>query len=291
MSKRIWILLALAVMFSGALSACGSSELAEDLTPIPTLPPGEEPSLAAPLAGSAPVEGDSLSEDELVALGETTFAAKCAFCHGPEDGTGPAFTGMAARAAERVEDMSAADYLLESIVEPDAHLVEGYGPMPPVAGQLSENEIAGLVAYILDKSGDTMTTGSEETPKPTEEPEPTTTPTDEPTSEPEPTTMPTEEPSSEPEAEVDLALGETLFAANCAACHGASVGAGPALTGMSARASEEVEGMSAEDYLHESIVDPSAHMVEGFSDIMPKVYGEQFSAEEIASIIGYILAQ
>ncbi|MBN1564024.1 MAG: c-type cytochrome [Anaerolineae bacterium] len=289
MSKRIWIMLAVALVSVLALNACGSGDLAEDLTPIPTLPPGEVPTLVEPVESSAPVaaESDSLSEEELVALGEETFGTNCAFCHGTENGAGPAFPGMAARATEQVEGQSAADYIHESIVDPGAYVVEGFGAMPPVAGQLSDTEIAGLVAYILAQSGDGEMAAEIEEPEPAEEP------TEEPTASPEPTAepKPTEEPKPATEIEIDLELGATLFASNCAACHGATDGPGPALTGMATRAAEQVEGQSAEDYVYESIVDPSAHVVEGYSNIMPKAYGSQFSESELASIAGYILTE
>lgn len=87
------------------------------------------------------------------------------------------------------------------------------------------------------------------------------------------------------------AAGEELFAASCSACHGETDGVGPALTGMGERAATRVEGMSAEDYLHESIVDPSAYVVEGFDDEMPKTYSDQFTDEELGDLIAYLLNQ
>ena len=38
-------------------------------------------------------------------------------------------------------------------------------------------------------------------------------------------------------------------------------------------------------------MEPGAHLVEGFNDIMPKTYGDQYSDEEIDDLIAYILAQ
>jgi len=89
----------------------------------------------------------------------------------------------------------------------------------------------------------------------------------------------------------DPAAGEALFAEACAGCHGAEPGAGPALPGMGERAATRVEGMTAAEYLHESIVDPGAYLVEGYQDIMPPTYGDQYSEAELADLVAYLLAQ
>ena len=85
--------------------------------------------------------------------------------------------------------------------------------------------------------------------------------------------------------------GEELFAATCAGCHGATAGAGPALVGMADRAATRVEGQSAEEYLHESIVNPGAFVVEGYSNIMPGGYGDQYSDTELDALVAYIMAE
>ena len=42
-------------------------------------------------------------------------------------------------------------------------------------------------------------------------------------------------------------------------------------------------------YLHESIVDPNAKIVKGFSaNIMPKTFGDTLSEEDIEAIIAYM---
>ena len=43
----------------------------------------------------------------------------------------------------------------------------------------------------------------------------------------------------------------------------------PTWQGVSGRAGDRVPGLSAEEYLRESIVDPAAYIVEGYPDIMP----------------------
>ena len=49
-----------------------------------------------------------------------------------------------------------------------------------------------------------------------------------------------------------------------------------------------VEGLSADEYLHQSIVDPSAYVVEGYDDIMPKDFGQKFSEQDLADLVTFI---
>ena len=298
MFKRTLIVVVAVLALGILLSACGGGELAKDLTPIPTLPQGEEPALVDALQGGGaaaatpePSTGDGGAMDQaaLVALGEDTFATECSGCHGAQDGAGPAFPGMAERAATEVDGMAAEDYLHESIVDPSAHVVEGFSDIMPKAygTELTDQQIEGLVAYIMAESGGGVTGGEEPAEEPTEEP--TEVPMEETT--PEPTEEPTVEAPEETAQTGDPVRGEELFNQACSACHGAQDGAGPALPGMGEVAAERVESMTAEDYLHEAIFDPSVYVVEGYADIMPKTFGEQFDEEQINDMIAYILTQ
>lgn len=254
------------LMAALVLAACSGGDLAEELTPIPTLPKGEEPELIEALRATpvppvvAPEGGAAPDTAQLVAQGKELFV-QCEACHGAADGAGPAFTGMGARAATRVAGMTAAEYLRQSIVQPSAYLVEGFADIMPKSygEQFTETELQALVAYILAETGEEMPAAEEE--------------------------------EAEETAAADPANGERLFATSCGGCHGAANGAGPALTGMGERAATRVAGMTAEAYLHQSIVEPGAYVVEGFADIMPKTYEEQFSEQELADIVAYILTQ
>jgi mono/diheme cytochrome c family protein len=75
--------------------------------------------------------------------------------------------------------------------------------------------------------------------------------------------------------------------AGCQACHG--TGTGPDLAGVGTRAATRKPGLSADQYLHESIMQPSALVVDGFADIMPKNFGQRMSAQNLADIIAYLL--
>lgn len=82
------------------------------------------------------------------------FARDCGACHSAAPDTvivGPSMAGIASRAATRVEGQNAHDYLLVSILKPDAHLVEGYeNLMPSTLGKtLTGEEIDAVIAYLL----------------------------------------------------------------------------------------------------------------------------------------------
>jgi len=49
--------------------------------------------------------------------------------------------------------------------------------------------------------------------------------------------------------------------------------------------------MSAEVYLRESIVDPSAYIVEGYSDYMPKGFKFLLSEEDIDNLVAFLRTQ
>jgi hypothetical protein len=88
----------------------------------------------------------------------------------------------------------------------------------------------------------------------------------------------------------DYDLGFELYLANCAQCHGAQDSAqGPSLSNMSDAAQTRVSGMAAVTGVVQSIVDPGAFVVEGYSNIMPAGFGTQFSAQEINSLAKFIL--
>jgi len=80
----------------------------------------------------------------------------------------------------------------------------------------------------------------------------------------------------------------------CSNCHRLDSGqtSGPSFLGLGARAEERTPDLSAEEYLRQSIVDPSATIVEGsFIFEMPSGYREVLTDEEITDLIAYMLAQ
>jgi mono/diheme cytochrome c family protein len=120
-------------------------------------------SLAACGGDSAPSgEADSAPESEAAvgdaAAGEKVYneaAPACITCHSLEpgkSGVGPSLATIGADAGSRVSGQSAQDYVRESIVDPNAFVVDGWAAnlMTGTYGsQLSEEQIADLVAYLL----------------------------------------------------------------------------------------------------------------------------------------------
>ncbi len=102
--------------------------------------------------------------------------------------------------------------------------------------------------------------------------------------------------------EGDAARGQALFSGaqpgpdgaplGCNACHSldGSVVVGPSIQGLSGRIPSGYD--SAEAYLHEAIVQPNAHVVEGFAEnIMPQNFGERLDAQSLADLIAYLATQ
>jgi cytochrome c553 len=65
----------------------------------------------------------------------------------------------------------------------------------------------------------------------------------------------------------------------------------PTWLGVSGRAGDRVTGLSAEEYLRESIVDPAAYIVEGYSEFMPKGFRILLSEEDIDNLVAFLLTQ
>ena len=66
-------------------------------------------------------------------------------------GVGPSLAGIGTLAASRVAGTSAADYLRESITDPNSFVVDGYNSgVMPSGWDLSDAQIDSLVEYLLD---------------------------------------------------------------------------------------------------------------------------------------------
>jgi putative heme-binding domain-containing protein len=93
--------------------------------------------------------------------------------------------------------------------------------------------------------------------------------------------------------------GEKIFWGDgqCHTCHSigttGSATRGPDQEGLASRAEERAKEMglsSGLEYMVESIVNPSAHIVEGFDDIMPKVFAPpiMLDQEKILAVLSYL---
>jgi len=82
-------------------------------------------------------------------------------------------------------------------------------------------------------------------------------------------------------------------APGCVTCHSIESGkvlVGPSHAGIATRAATTVPGVSAEDFLKESITNPNAHVTEGFvSGIMYQNYAKDLTEREINDLVAYLM--
>jgi cytochrome c551/c552 len=124
------------VLVSAFLSSCiGIEETVE--APVPLIPPdatGEQ-------LYNMPVLGTQVG---------------CVTCHSLDDTTvlGPSLQDIGSAAQERIPGMSAAEYIRQSILEPNAFIIEGSTPnlMPPnYTDALTEAQIDALVTFLMSQ--------------------------------------------------------------------------------------------------------------------------------------------
>ncbi|MDH3942751.1 MAG: c-type cytochrome [Anaerolineae bacterium] len=102
--------------------------------------------------------------------------------------------------------------------------------------------------------------------------------------------------------EVDLSdpvsRGRAVFVSlevGCNACHAISnvstgIAQAPALDGIASRAGSRIPGLSAEEYIRESILEPLAFQVEGFDPIMPEIFADLLTPEQLEDLIAFLLS-
>lgn len=139
-------------------------------------------------------------------------------------------------------------------------------------------------------------------PTATPTPEPSATPTPPPTATTEPTATPLLSPIDRMVAARNPEQGKILFETfqddagsgySCANCHlpdSEKTEIGPGLLNIKQRAATRVEGLSAAEYIYESITNSLAYTVEGFeTDLMPQNWAEIYTDPEIFDIVAYLL--
>lgn len=239
--------------------------------------------------GDAPVEKKvdlgSLTMDDFVALGENLFMNKgtCTLCHKPPPlGRAPDIQGenLVEVARQRLADprykgkaTNAEEYIHESMVDPSAYVVAGWGkkgsndtesPMPHIDKppiQLSPMEIDAIIAWLEAKDGNEVTVE-----------------------------LPTAEASAQVAAAAAPAAGPPAPAATgeeavrkygCQACHallGSTASLGPSLEDVGARLTPE--------QIRQSIIDPNAVIADGFTpDVMPPDFADRMTVKELEMIV------
>lgn len=243
------------------------------------------------------VKAEELSSQALVTLGEKIVSTKggCLVCHaiGQKGARAPDLAGIGARAATRKPGMSATQYLIESLVSPQAYVVEGYPPIMPPADKppisLNRTELLAVVAYLQSQGGQVTVKPADIPETASAAPAPGVPPPSVPLQPASPAGT-SAQPIATGEVVGDLVAGKELVKAKgCIACHkvngegGAPPGApplGPDLSDIGARKTPEE--------IRAKILDPNAWRVPGFLPIMPPVFGEQLKAKEFQDLVAYL---
>ena len=234
--------------------------------------------------------GGNLTMDQYIAVGDKIFHGKgtCTLCHSPVGGRAPLLEAVAGKVPERLKDprykgkaKTAEEYIHESMIQPSAFVVEGFGkkgtndtesPMPQIdkgSIGLSAVEINAVIAYLLSIGGVEVTVP-----------------------------LPTGDAGVKPagddkKAEVKpAATAEEAFKKyDCLACHmapGAAEGGdvGPNLKELAKVAGSRKKGMSAKQYIAESITNPNAYVVKGFDpDTMPGDFAAKMTVSELDLLV------
>lgn len=229
-----------------------------------------------------------VTPEELVAAGEELYESSggCTACHGlatrapnlleGHDGEGP----IGARCETRVAELDCKTYLHESMIDPNAYVVEGFEPiMPDMRRTLSEEQIWALIAFLQSLGGEVTVSADDITAA----------------------TVGAggEEGEKAEVAQAGVATGEVdpgvsnpvalLDQFGCMACHmlgeqGTEVG--PPFTDMGARRDPA--------HIRRSILEPRAEVTEGYEDfasVMPTDFGQRMSAFQLEVIVDYLAEQ
>jgi mono/diheme cytochrome c family protein len=225
------------------------------------------------------LEGGSVTADQLVKAGEKIFKEKgtCEICHriGQKGTRAPDLAGVGAGAAKRKAGMSGKAYIVESLLDPGAHLVEGYPNImprvdrPPIG--LNRSELWALAAF-LESQGGTVTVKLDDIPK----------------------TAGAQaagggaqavdfKPPGDPKA------GQAVFAGKgaCIACHKAgAIGASPVGPDLT-----QLARIQTPEYIMGKILNPAGMgTVAGYpAGVMPPAFGQMLTAREYMDLVSFLL--
>ena len=234
------------------------------------------------------VEWTRAQQAESIEVGGELFDINCTGCHGPN---GQGIPGLAPALNDshffngRVQEVgwqgSLQDYVISTVstgrlLSTRPEYVGGGKPAMPAwsdryGGPLRDDQIRDISSFVLN--WEATATGQVEIAQ-----------------------LATPTPSAE-EAADPVARGQQVFVSSgCNACHTISAistgTVGPNLTQIGEVAATREEGVSAEDYIHTSIVNPNAHMVEGFPpNVMPQNYEDILSDQQLDDVVAFLLAQ
>ena len=224
------------------------------------------------------LEGGNVTPAQLVKAGEEIYKTKgtCEICHriGQKGTRAPDLAGIGARAGKMKPGMSGKQYIIESLINPGAVIVEGYPPImpavdkPPIA--LNRSEVWALTAFLESLGGTVDVTLNDI-----------------------PATVGAGAAAGAAAAEIKLPgdpkAGEAVFAGKgaCIACHKAgAIGASPVGPDLS-----QIAKIQTPDYIMKKILDPAGMgTVAGYpKGVMPPTMGQTLNAKEYTDLVAFLL--
>lgn len=217
-------------------------------------------------------EEEALARMDRKEIGAQLYTGKgCNACHSLDGSprVGPSFLKVFGRKEALLDGTEITvdeDYIRTSILEPNKQVVKGFtaNMMPSFQGQLSDDQILSMVAFLKSIDGSQPVAAAAPT-------------------------AAAEDFSKLPPAE----WGKRLYAAKlCSTCHsidGSRV-VGPTFKGVYGREEKLTDGKTVkvdDAYLKSSILKPMDQIVEGYSPAMPPYEG-QLSDAELSALVEYL---
>lgn len=240
------------------------------------------PQLESEVPEALAFSGD-VTPEALAAAGERIYngAGGCTACHGlgtraPNLLTDHAGRGaIGARCGSQREGLDCKAYLHQSLTDPGAFIVPGFGNiMPDMRRQLADDQIWAVIAFLQSQGGE-VTVTAEDIGSSTEGAAGGATPAVAAGAAPAPTA--TMEP-------MDL-----IREKGCIGCHqiaGEGGAVGPSL--------DQVGGRLSADRIRRSILLPNADTAKGFEQfagMMPAVYGQQLTGAQLEALVQFLSAR
>jgi mono/diheme cytochrome c family protein len=224
------------------------------------------------------LEGGNVTPEQLVQAGEGIFKGKgtCEICHriGQKGTRAPDLAGIGATAAKRKPGMAAKAYIIESLLDPGAYLVEGYPNIMPKVDRppigLNRSELWALAAY-LESLGGTVEVKLDDIPKTAG------------------ASAAAAGQAAEAKLPGDPKAGQAVFMGKggCIACHKAgSVGASPVGPDLS-----QIAKIQTPDYIMAKILNPAGMgTVAGYpAGVMPQTFGQTLTSREYVDLVTFLL--
>jgi mono/diheme cytochrome c family protein len=225
------------------------------------------------------LEGGNVTPAQLVKAGEEIYKTKgtCEICHriGQKGTRAPDLAGIGARAAKAKPGASAKQYIVESLLQPNTFVVEGYPPImpavdrPPIA--LNRSEVWAVTAFLQSLGGSVDVALND---------------------------IPASvgaggagggAAAAELKLPGDPKAGKAVFMGKggCLACHKAGyipgTPVGPDLS--------QIAKIQTPDYIMRKILDPKGTgTVSGFPPgVMPATFGQMLTAKEYSDLVAFML--